>query len=205
MELDWVVSTAGGDDWNVSQWTLDEHAGTHIDAPLHRVHGGIAVDQIPVQDLVLPLAVIDVRDRARSDSDALLTLDDVKAWEANHGPLPSRCCVALMSGWDALVETERFIGLGDDGVRHFPGFHAEAAEYFLEERDVVALASDTASLDTGKTEEFPVHTRWLGEGRWGLENVARLADVPAVGATICCGAPKVEGATGGPSRVFALV
>jgi len=203
--LESEASTAGGDGWNVRRWTLDEHAGTHIDAPFHRIHDGITAEKIPAADLVLRLAVIDIRHKAATNADARLDLADVEAWEAAHGSLPSRCCVALLSGWDAKIDSPEFIGLDSDGVRHFPGFHADAIEYFLSERDVVALAVDTASLDFGATADFPVHTRWLGAGRWGLENAARLADVPPRGATICCGAPKIAGATGGPSRVFALV
>jgi kynurenine formamidase len=205
LEKEVLMSTGGGDAWNLQRWRLDEHVATHIDAPFHKNAAGLTAERIPAEDLVLALAVIDLRDKARADRDALLTVEDVEQWEAKHGPLPERACVAMLSGWDAKVASAEFIGFDDERVRHFPGFHPEAVRFFLEERSVVAIAVDTASFDHGPTADFPVHTLWLGANRWGLENAAHLAEVPARGATIVCGAPKVEGASGGPSRVFALV
>lgn len=90
------------------------------------------------------------------------------------------------------------------GWMHFPGFHAEAAALLIE-RGAVGLAVDTLSLDHGPSSDFPTHRTWLPTGRWGLEAVANLAMLPPVGATIVVGAPKIEGATGGPARVLALV
>jgi kynurenine formamidase len=200
-----MSSTEGGEQWNVYQWLLDEHAGTHIDAPFHRNADGVTVDQIPAEDLVLPLAVIDIRIKASANDDAQLTLEDLVAWEGRYGKLPAGCCVAMNSGWDKHVWTDQFINFDEDGVRHFPGFHVDAAHYLLEECDVKALAVDTASLDHGPTEEYPVHVAWLGANRWGLENVASLAKVPAWGATIVAGAPRIVGATGGHTRTLALV
>lgn len=46
---------------------------------------------------------------------------------------------------------------------------------------------------------------WLPSGRWGLESVANLDKVPPRGATLVVGAPKIKGATGGPTRVMALI
>ena len=198
-------STADGEDWNVYQWLLDEHAGTHIDAPFHRNADGITVDQIPAEDLVLPLAIVNIQAKAAGDDDAVVTVDDLKAWEEKYGKLPAGCCVAMNSGWDKHVAGNKFINFDEEGVRHFPGFHAEAATFLLEERDVTALAVDTASLDHGSTVDFPVHVAWLGANRWGLENVAQLSRVPAWGATIVVGAPRIVGASGGHSRTFAMV
>ena len=53
--------------------------------------------------------------------------------------------------------------------------------------------------------DFPVHTRWLGANYWGLECAAHLGDLPPIGATLVVGAPKFAGASGGPSRVIALL
>lgn len=205
VELESLSSTAKGDGWNVTRWTLDEHAGTHIDSPFHRNPDGLSVDKIPARDLVLPLAVIDIRNKAEENEDAQLTLEDLKTWEEKNGRLPERSCVAMLSGWDTRVEKPGFINFDDKGVRHFPGFHADAANFMIEERNVLSMAVDTASLDYGPTSNFSVHTAWLGNGRWGIENVANLAELPATGATLVCGAPKIEGATGGHSRILALV
>jgi kynurenine formamidase len=88
---------------------------------------------------------------------------------------------------------------------HFPGFHVEAAHYLLSERNAIGLGVDTLSLDYGQSAVFATHYAWLPTNRWGLEALARLDEVPASGATLVVGGPMVKGATGGPSRVFALV
>jgi kynurenine formamidase len=75
----------------------------------------------------------------------------------------------------------------------------------LEESTAIGIASDTLSLDHGISANFATHYAWLPTNRWGLENVANLGELPAVGATIMVGAPKWRGGSGGPSRVVALV
>ncbi|MBB3948870.1 cyclase family protein [Aureimonas jatrophae] len=192
---------------NLHRWTLMEHTGTHMDAPLHFSQDGLSVDLIPIADLVVPLAVIDIRERAAANPDTSLTPDDIARWEARYGRLPDGCCVAMNSGWHALLDEPRFTGRDADGRNHTPGFHIEAADFLLRERDVKGIAVDTLSLDTGLASSgaFPVHYAWLGSGRWGVEAIAGLDDLPASGAMLVVAGPKVRGGTGGPSRVLALV
>ncbi len=189
---------------NLKKITYWEHVGTHMDAPNHFSEGSTC-DEIPAEDLVCPLAVIDVKAKAAEDPLALLTPDDVQSWEAEHGPLPQRCCVALNSGWDKHVGTKRFLSFDEEGKRRQPAFHAEAIEYFLEKREVVGIAIDTLSFDNLHSPGSDAHYSWLGSERWGVENVKNLDDVPPVGATIVVGQPKIQGGTGGPNRIFALV
>jgi len=149
--------------------------------------------------------VIDLRERARKDADALVTIDDLKRWEKAHGRLPRQCGVFLNSGWDAKAGDARaFLGQDDSKTLHFPGFSKEACEFLLNEREVAGLAVDTLSLDVGASTDFAVHKLWLGAGKWGLECVANLSKLPPAGATVFVGAPKVSGASGGPTRVLAV-
>jgi kynurenine formamidase len=92
-----------------------------------------------------------------------------------------------------------------EGKQHYPGFHVEAAQMLLEETTAIGLAVDTLSLDHGISADFKTHYAWLPTNRWGLENVANLASLPATGATIMVGAPKWRGGSGGPSSVVALI
>lgn len=199
-----TVSTLAADGWNMREWQFNEHTGTHLDAPLHRTPGGKSVDALPVEALIGPLAVIDLRARAERDPDTTLTPADVQGWEARHGRLPDGAIVALCSGWGAHARSATFRGADAAGRLHFPGFHEETAAWLLEARRIAGIAVDTLSLDPGISTAFPVHTRWLGSGRWGLECVARIETVPPSGATLVVGAPKLAGGTGGPSRVMAL-
>ena len=193
------------DGFNLNWWRIIEHAGTHLDAPLHFSENGAAVEMIPAETLVVPLAVIDVRAAAAQNADYLLSRQDLFDWEKKNRRLPDNCCVAMLSGWGAYVtDAAKFTG-AKDGVFHFPGFSFETVDWLMKERKVVGIASDTLSLDNGPSKDFKVHTTWLPAGRWGLENVANLDKVPASGATLVAGVAKVKGATGGPARLIALV
>jgi len=204
LEMERIVSL-DADGYNMFRWLLVEHTGTHMDAPFHFSNDGFSADEIPLDQLVVPLAVIDIRAKAADDPDAQLTPDDIAAWEAEHGELPANACVAMNSGWDAHVGTDMFRNADADGVMHFPGFHVEATEMLAAERSVAGIAVDTLSLDFGPSPDFAVHYQWLPTNRWGIEAIANLGAVPASGATLVVGGPKIEGATGGPSRVIALV
>ena len=194
------------DGFNLNWWHIVEHAGTHVDAPIHFSESGASVDAIAVDALVVPLAVIDVRAKAAQDPDYLLAPADLAAWEKKNGRLPDRCCVAMNSGWAQHVgNTAKFTGKDAVGAFHFPGFSPAAAEWLLKERKVAGIAVDTLSLDHGPSKDFKTHYLWLPAGRWGLENVANLDQVPAKGATLVAGMPKVKGATGGPTRLLALI
>ncbi len=193
------------DGYNLNIIRVNEHVGTHLDAPLHFSADGLSVAEIPAERLVAPLAVVDLRARAAEDPDAQLTPEDVKAWIAEHGELPAGACVALLSGWESRIAEGTFKNLDEEGRMRFPGFHPEAVAWLLEETEAGGIAVDTRSLDYGRSPDFAAHRDWLGAGRWGLECAANLAELPASGATIVVGAPKFQGGTGGPSRVFALV
>ncbi|MFT5142153.1 MAG: kynurenine formamidase [Rhodothermales bacterium] len=193
------------DGFNLNQWTVNEHTGTHMDAPFH-FNGSQSADLIPVDRLVGPLAVIDIRARAADNPDAQVTPDDIRAWEAAHGPLPAGAIVAMNSGWDAhVMDSDRFRNADADGTMHFPGFHIEVADFLLAERDVSGVMVDTLSLDHGPSPDFAFHFRWLPADHWGIEGAANLSELPASGATVVVGGPKIQGATGGPSRIIAFV
>ncbi len=187
-----------------NRWDIGEHHGTHLDAPAH-CSPGITAEKIDPASFVAPAAVIDIRDRVKKDTDAAVSVDDLKAWEKAHGRLPKGCAVCLNSGWDARAgDAKAFLGTDAARALHFPGFSKPAVEFLLNERSVVGLLVDTLSIDTGAATDFPVHKLWLGAGKWAVECVANLGKIPPAGATVFVGAPKVETASGGPTRVLAM-
>ena len=199
------ISKLGKDKWNIFRWHLNEHIGTHLDAPLHCTELDSA-DRIPIENLVGPLVVVDIRNRASKDPDAQLTPDDLKKWESKYGSIPEGAVVAMFSGWDAHVSNaRRFLGIDEKGEYHLPGFDLESVQWLQTHRQVKGIATDTLNLDAARAADFPVHHYWLGLNKWGLENVANLGQVPPTGAVIVVGSPKIAGCTGGPSRVMALL
>lgn len=200
-------ATLRDDGYNMNAWQLVEHVGTHLDAPIHFSDDGASVEAIEAATLVVPLAVVDVTAQAQGNAGSLLSRNDLATWEQHYGLLPRGGCVAMHSGWGRLATTDptRFAGCDGDGTPHFPGIAPEAAAWLLRERQIVGIATDTLSLDNGRSRDFPTHQLWLTAGRWGLENVANLDRAPATGAVLVVGLPKVKGASGAPVRLLALL
>jgi kynurenine formamidase len=187
-----------------NRWEIHEHIGTQIDAPSHFFADGLSLEEMPVRNFIAPLAVIDISERAKTNADTMLTIEDIKNWEKKYGQLPKGAAVFMYSGWDAKIkDAKAFLNLDGTNTLHFPGFSAEAAAFLVRERDVVGIGVDTISLDTGNDKAYKAHKAWLAAGKWGVECVANLKQVPPVGATVFVGASKVSGATGGLVRLIA--
>jgi kynurenine formamidase len=185
------------------EWTFDEHSGTHMDAPAHFTAGGRFTPQLKARELVLPIVVIDIAQRAKSDPDTVVTADDLRRFERKHGRIPDGALVAMDSGWAKKIGDEAAYKGGSPGDYHFPGFGDEAIELLLERRKAAAIGVDTLSLDNGESTTFSVHVNWLNADNFGLENLANLDKLPAHGATAIVGVIPWQEGSGGPARVIA--
>ncbi|WP_041527899.1 cyclase family protein [Paracoccus aminophilus] len=183
--------------------TIFEHSGTHIDAPLHFSKDGKSVAELDPGNLVCPLCIIDITAKAKDDANAMVEAEDVETWVKAHGEIPAGAVVALNSGWAAKVGTPEFRN-DAEGKFAFPGF-AKSATDKLAEMQVAGIGVDSLSLDPGNSPDFAVHKSWLPSGRFGIEALAGLDQLPATGATIFVGAPKHKRGTGGPARVLAVL
>jgi len=185
--------------------TYWEHSGTHMDAPVHFAPNGLFVDQLRIENLVVPAVVINMTEKVRRDPDAVVTPDDIRAWERRYGRIPDNAAVLMASGWGARAgSVEAFRNTDSSGVMHFPGFGKEAIDFLLTERRIAGIGVDTLSLDHGPSTTFAVHYTILPTNRWGLENLANLESIPPSGATLFVGAPKIASGSGGPTRVMAV-
>src|SRR6202158_947417 len=187
-----------------SFWML-EHYGTHLDAPAHFPPGKTTVDQIPVKQLFGPAVVIDVRAESGKDADYQLGAARVEEWEKRHGRIPEGAIVLLRTGWSSRwPDVQKYRNQDAKGKMHFPGFSVEAAKRLVE-RKVSGLGCDTLSIDYGASEDFAVHHISLGAGLYHLENLADMSELPETGAFLIVAPIKLEGGSGGPVRVFALL
>lgn len=188
---------------------MAEHGGTHMDAPIHFGEGQATADQVPVTSGIGPAVVVDVREAAAKDRDYRLQIADLTAWEAQHGRIPRGAIVILFSGWGSRWGDKlRYLGTdkpGDVANLHFPGFSKEAAEFLVHEREIDAIAVDTASIDYGPSQDFIVHRIINGANKPAFENLAQVDRLPAAGATLIALPMKIAGGSGGPTRVIALL
>lgn len=201
--------TPGGWFYSAKAYASPEHGGTHLDAPIHFGRGQQTADQVPLSRLIAPAVVIDVRSQAAADPDYVLELEALDAWETEHGPVPEGSIVLLWTGWDERwPDAKAYLGddtPGDASHLHFPSFGPEAVRRLVEARRVAAIGVDTASIDAGRSPDFPVHQLAAAANLPGFENVTGLARVPATGAWVAALPMKIAGGSGAPLRIVALV
>jgi kynurenine formamidase len=207
-KTDWGLTSAGY--WYAAaNFSAAEHGGTHIDAPIHFGRDRSTVDQIPLDRLIGPAVVIDVRTQCDANADYELTVGDLLAWESRYGRIPDDALVLMLSGWgQRWPDVRRYLGSetpGDARTLHFPGFSRQAAEFLVSQRGIRGIGIDTASIDPGRSSDFPVHRVVNGADLYGLENVAALEHLPPKGATVYALPMKIKGGTGGPVRIMAVL
>jgi kynurenine formamidase len=196
-----------GPAWYWNNISTGEHTGTHFDAPIHWVSGrdGADIAQVPPARLIAPAVVLDRTAEAAADPGFLLEIDHVKQWEAEHGPLPAGGWLLYRTGWDARADDAEAFANGG----RTPGISPDCARWLAAETPIQGLGVETVGTDAGGAHSFdppfPCHSYLLGHGKYGLTQLARLADLPPTGALLIAGPLPIVGGSGSPCRVLALV
>lgn len=187
---------------HVGQW------GTHVDPPAHFIRGLRTVDQIPLQEMILPLVVIDVHADAARNPDYTLSLERVKKWETDHGAIPAGAFVAMRTDWAKRWPDSAAMANKDDaGVAHYPGWTMAALKYLYEDRKITASGHETTDTDPGIATtkgDFSLEKYILSTNHYQIELLANLDEVPETGALVVVSFPKPKGGSGFPARVFAI-
>lgn len=200
-----------GPAWAWRWLEIGEHVGTHLDAPIHWISGreGLDVSQVPASHLVAPAVVIDKSVESAADPDYLLTVEDVRAFVKERGPLPEGGWLLLRTGWDARAHDEELFLNASSGRPRSPGFDAECARWLAEDSPLIGVGVETVGIDAGAAAEFdppfPAHYYLLGAGKYGVTQLANLAALPPTGALLILAPLKLSGGTGSPIRALGLV
>ena len=188
---------------HVGQW------GTHVDPPAHFVKGLRTVDQIDPKEMILPLVVIDLHERAAKDPDTTLTVEDVEAWEAEHGRVPEGSFVAMRTDWSKRwPDAARMRNEDAAGIAHYPGWTLAALRLLYEERKIAASGQETTDTDRGTAtskDDYSLEAYVLGTDHYQIELLANLDRVPESGALVVVSFPKPKAGSGFPARVFAIL
>ncbi|MFD1361823.1 cyclase family protein [Lentibacillus salinarum] len=199
------------DGFFAQQFTFPGQYGTHIDAPIHFVPGDKRyVHELELQELVLPLVVIDKSKEAAENPDFTLDLDDVLAFEKEHGDIEPGSFVALRTDWSKnWPDQEAFDNEDDEGNSHVPGWSVEALQFLFEQRHIKAIGHETFDTDSAinfqKNGALVAEYYVLDQDTFQVEVMTNLDKVPAKGAVIFNIVPKAKGATGFPVRSFAIL
>ncbi|XP_077484668.1 isatin hydrolase-like [Amblyomma americanum] len=181
------------------------HGGTHLDAPRHFGKGCWDAAEIPLERLMfLPVALVDVRDRVATNPEYLLSVSDVLNWEEQYGRLPDGCLFLACTGQSKYwPDHTAYLGIDENGTRHFPSISPEAGTFFVEKRRVFGVGVDSLAID--KSGDTTVHRTILSANIFAIENLNALHQVPPKGAYAIVLPLKIDGASGSPVRVVALV
>ena len=202
-----------GPGWYWNNFSCGEHTGTHFDAPAHWVsgkdHANNTVDTIASENFITPAVVVDASAEVAGNADWLLTVEFLQAWEARHGRIPEGAWLLFRTDWSKrLVDPAAFVNMKEDGA-HTPGPTQAAVEWLIRERKVHGFGVETINTDAGQSYAWPVaypcHTLMHGANRYGLQCLKNLDQLPATGAMVLAAPLKIQGGSGSPLRVLALV
>lgn len=197
--------------WYWSNFTMSEHTGTHFDAPVHWVTGkdlpANTTDQLPAAHFIAPAVVLDFSHESAADPDFLLDAEHILAWERQHGRIPAGSWVLFRTDWSKR-QGDAYTNRGEDGA-HTPGPNPSAVRLMVDERDILGFGVETIGTDPGQGHlldpAFPAHTLLHGGGKYGLQCLENLDQLPPTGAVVVAAPLKIKDGSGSPLRVFALV
>lgn len=199
-----------GPAWYWNNISAGEHVGTHFDAPVHWVSGkdGLDVSQVPATQLVGPAVVVDKSAECAANPDFLLEIEHLEQWQTEHGPLPAGGWLIYRTGWDARANDQAaFLNANETGP-HTPGISVACAKW-LAEQSILGVGVETVGTDAGTAHSFdppfPCHSFLLGAGKYGLTQLANVAQLPTTGAVLIAAPLPIVGGSGSPARVLALV
>ena len=188
---------------HVGQW------GTHVDPPAHFHKGLRTVDQIELKEMILPLVCVDVHEECAKNPDYTLSVDRLKKWESDHGPIPAGAFVAMRTDWSKRwPDAAKMANKDSQGVAHYPGWSLPALKYLYEERKITASGHETTDTDPGfatTKDDYSLEAYILGINHYQIELLTNLDQVPESGAIVVASFPKPKGGSGFPARVFAIL
>ncbi|MEW6444246.1 MAG: cyclase family protein [bacterium] len=183
--------------------------GTHVDPPAHFIKGKRFLDEVAVKEMLLPLVVLDVSGKVKSNPDYQVTMEDVRAWEAKHGKIPAGSFVALRSDWSKRwPDPDKMRNADGKGVAHYPGWSKEVLTYLYEGQGITASGHETTDTDPGVATskgDYSLETYILSQDKYQIELLANLDQVPEYGAIAVVAFPKPKKGSGFPARVFAIL
>jgi kynurenine formamidase len=190
-----------GDEATAYQLLLNEHTGTHVDAPAHYLPPGHPhhrwVDEVPLEQWIGRACLVGC---VAVEPRSAVSADHVLRWEARHGRIERGEIAVFEFGWwrKWAVRPEDAAFLTD-----WPGLGSDCVQLLLE-RGVKAVGVDTLSPDVFGDAASPVHRALLGEGVVIVENLANLDRVPPRFYLMALPL-KIRGGSGAPCRASALV
>ena len=173
--------------------------GTQLDPPAHWHPCFPAIDELPATLALRKIAVISIADKVQANANYHLTADDVRTWERTHGMVPAGSVVMVRSDWSKRWPDASRIQPADG---KFPGVTLDALKLLHLERKILLHGHEP--LDTDSTPTLVGEDWLMNNGYMQAEGVTNLDQVPATGALVAIGFPRLKGGTGGFASFTAI-
>jgi arylformamidase len=173
-----------GDVANLRTISMSAHTGTHMDAPLHFVDGGLSLDTMPFTATVGRARVIEI------DDDNTITRAELEKHEPQLG---ERVLFKTRNSGVAWAQCRYFL-------KNYVALSSDAARYLVE-CGVRTIGVDYLSIGPYGEEGFDTHRVILAAGIWVIEGL-NLANVSAGEYELICLPLKIAGGDGAPARAI---
>lgn len=185
--LDWMAEIGPNSAANVSLITDGAHTGTHLDAPLHFIAGGLSVEALDVQTLIGPAQVIGIFGRDR------VTAADLEG--AGIAPDTTRLLFKTDNSRRRLLSDAQW-------HPEYVGITPDAAAWLVA-RGVKLVGVDYLSVGPYGDINTETHQILLGAGVVIVETLT-LEDISPGAYFLVALPPKFEGAEGSPCRAVLI-
>jgi len=178
-----VLDTGRGDVCNVSHLAMGVHSGTHMDGPVHFIHGAAGLDEMPLNATMGEARVIEIEHPRE------ITADEI----GKH---------RLQAGERVLFRTSNSARCWhtDSFVEDFVGLSEQAAMY-LAETGVQTVGIDYLSVGGYHANGARIHKILLQAGIWIIEGLD-LSPVTGGQYEMICLPVKLHGSDGAPARAI---
>lgn len=172
---------------------INEHIGTHVDAPYHFVKDGATIDRVELDRYWGPAVLADVSGRSPRGPVAVQQIVEALA---RRGEAVRQGDILLIRTWPGKRS--------DAGFLQAPALAQEVGSWAVANR-LRAVGVDLPNVDSPGDRSFPVHMALLPAGVLIYENVANLESVSPARFQFLGLPLRMVGATGSPVRAVALI
>ncbi len=183
-----ITSVVERDGFAERKITLYSHTGTHMDAPMHMIPGGLGLDEFSGDKFFGPGVVVDAKNEIKIGLEILYKyVDEIEKSDF----------ILINTGWDRYWGEDRY-------YRGFPCLTEEAAKW-LAQKDIKGVGIDAISVDPMDSEEFYIHKIFLEKDIVIVENLKLLETLLGKEFHLSCMPLKLERSDGSPIRAVAVL
>ena len=166
---------------NVTQLAMGAHTGTHMDAPLHFIPTGAAIDAVPLAAIIGPARVLAISDPAA------ITVAELHAHQIARGERILFKTRNSARAWINAPFSEEFVYITHDAAQYLAGI------------GIQTVGVDYLSVGGFHQDGPETHRALLAAGIWIIEGLDLTAIAPGTYDLICLPL-RLLGADGAPAR-----